>query len=60
MLYKQRRPQPKPKNIQRFFERCGRLGGKTAARNITREERQARAKRAVEAREANRKRGRWF
>ena len=48
-------PPAKSKIIQRFFAACGRSGGETAARNMTREERRARAKQAVEARWARRK-----
>ena len=44
----------KSRILQRFIEACGRAGGETAARNMTREERRARAKRAVEARWAKR------
>ncbi len=42
--------------IRKAFQETGRQGGKTAAANMTPEQRSARAKKAVTAREAKRKR----
>ena len=41
--------------MMEFFRETGSVGGKTAAANMSAEERKARAKKAVQAREAKRK-----
>jgi len=44
-----------PEDVRDFFQRHGRIGGKTRAQNLTREERSEGARRAVEARWARRR-----
>lgn len=43
------------KNLERFFTACGQKGGRTAALQMTAEERSARAKKAVAVREAKKR-----
>jgi hypothetical protein len=45
-----------PKHVRKFFQLTGSVGGKKSSSNMTKEQRIARAKKAVAAREAKRKR----
>jgi hypothetical protein len=45
-----------PKSALRYFQMAGSMGGRKAAKNMTEEQRIERARKAVAAREARRKR----